>query len=155
MSEDVVSDRIIFNMMLDLRKKELDPFERAKIIQDYMKKKKISQRELGKQLGIPHSTIADWCRWNDITEKEYEKMRGNGFNNTDVYRILRNNIARDKSDYFEMTKFDYELKKIHNYIKKYIKNPECSNQTESIINELRNDLNRLLMYVEKNRKQSK
>lgn len=147
-----LKNKLIVNMMLDMRKEDIDPFERAKLITEFMEDNNIpSQREMGRRLGVPHSTIQDWLRWNKITEKEYQGFKDRGMNHTDVYRILRDNQTRSKDQYVQLTKFDYELKKFHSLIRSHIKNVECSHETESIINELKNDLNRLLMYIEKHR----
>lgn len=148
-----LKNKLVLNMMLDMRKEDIDPFERAKLIKEFMSENNIpSQREMGRRLGVPHSTINDWLRWDKITEDEYQGFKDRGMTHTDVYRVLRDNTTKTKDCYIELTKFDYEIKKFHSSIRPFIKKLKCSKETESIIRDLINDLNRLLMYVDKKRR---
>ena len=146
---------IIFNWMLDLRKKEIEPLERARIINEYMKANKLSQRELAKQLGISHSTLADWCRWGKITKLEYKQMKRNGLNDTDIYRGLRNN-SNNKITFNNFinnaTKLDQELEKAFKVLNPFVLSPRYSEKTINLINQIRNTLNRMELHIEKKMK---
>ena len=83
------TDDLIYNFLCDLKKKEISPMVRAKLITDYLAKTGKSQRELARELGIPHSTLDDWCRWTNITETEYEELKKQGYGDTDIYRSIR------------------------------------------------------------------
>ena len=139
---------IIWNAMIDWKKRDIDPFERAMVIKEYLLDTRLSQRQLAEQLGMPHSTLQDWLRWDRITEKEYADMKKRGLNPTDVYRILRNNQNVDKEEFVKDTKLDYELGNVIRIIKPFINNPVYSSKTMSLIKELRNELNRLEMKIE-------
>jgi len=147
---EVESD-LVFNFMLDMRKKEIDPFKRAKMIQEYMKEKNLSQRALADKLGIPKSTIQDWCLWTRIDKDEYKEMKSNGLNDTKIYRVLRDNKKEDKSVILSKTDLDFDLQHFHRKLKPHISRPTYSEKTLGYISDLVNDLNRLTMRIEKSR----
>jgi len=54
-----INNKLVFNFLVELKKKEIHPVERAEIIKQYLKDEKISVRQLARELNIPHSTIQD------------------------------------------------------------------------------------------------
>jgi len=74
-----ISDELFFNIVKDWEKKEVTTEEKGKLISIYLKEKKISQRELAKQLNIPHSTLHDW-----VSGRQMDKYYKNKLNEVDV-----------------------------------------------------------------------
>ena len=72
----------------DLRKPEIDNKERALILKRVMEVNGWSIRELATQFGFKNSTVQDWLLWDD---GRVEIMRSEGFSDTEIYRVLRNN----------------------------------------------------------------
>lgn len=87
---------LVFNAMLDWRKKDIDKWERAVIIREYLQENSLSGRALAEQLSIPKSTIEDWLLWDRLTHKEYKEFKKQGLSESDIYRILRNNKDNQK-----------------------------------------------------------
>jgi IS30 family transposase len=87
---------LVYNLMCDMKKQEIDPIGRAKLIQSYMDDTKISGRELSTQIGIAHSTLQDWLMWNKIDQKQYNNYVQEGHSDTDIYRSLRGGTLSGK-----------------------------------------------------------
>ena len=87
---------LVFNLMCDLKKKEIEPLGRARIIKEYLDDSKISERELARQLGIGHSTIQDWLLWTEIDGQQYAEFKAGGATDTDIYRSLRSGTLGKK-----------------------------------------------------------
>lgn len=80
---------IVFNMMCDLKKKEIDPLFKASLIQEFMDSKGLTGRQMSKYMGVPKSTLQDWLRWNRISQEQYDTYIKDGYTETDIYRSLR------------------------------------------------------------------
>jgi len=139
----------VYNWLLDIKKKPINPIQRAQIIEEYLKKKKLSQRGLASKLNIPHSTIQDWCLWSRINLEEYEKLKARGLVDTEIYRRLRNNRIVTKHELVNTCKLDYELENFIRKIRHHVNNPTSTSNTTLLIQEAKNFLNRILMRVEK------
>ena len=143
-----MNNDIIFNFLLDSRKKKVNPFSRAEAIQSYLVSKKISQRELARELGIPHSTIQDWTLWNRITKSEYDKMIKNGLSHLDIYRTLRDGKKENKEKLVNTTKIQIELESTIKFINKNIKNIGSSQRTKELVLELKELLDKVMLYLD-------
>lgn len=165
-------------MFKGLRKK-LNDREFAVMLKEYMDDNNyISQRQLGRDLNIPHSTIQDWLLPLRLENKEYKQMKDNGLSETEIYRQLRNNKKTDKKKLLKKTKQDVlleeiekldknkessdigdifvirELKKMENISKRIlyeIKHFTYDNKSEIInkLKDVKNTLNRIEMYLDK------
>ena len=47
-------------LMENLHRKDLNPLERAKSIQEYIKENNLTKKKAGKKLGIPRTTLTEW-----------------------------------------------------------------------------------------------
>ena len=154
MSEEIreIKNKLTHNYLLEMNKKQIDKLERAKLVKDYIESKNISVRELARQLNMPHSTLNDWIMWNNIEKNDFDKMKNNGLNDRDVYRELRNNKSDKEKKFVETLKIDLELEKSISTLKKLArKNVLYSEKTEDAIIELQDILNKISMYIEKQR----
>jgi hypothetical protein len=81
---------LVENFVFDLRKKDIDPIDKANILKKHMEVLGFkSQRQYATHLGISKSTLEDWMMYNRITKPEYHKLLNNGFTKRDVYKQLR------------------------------------------------------------------
>lgn len=104
---------LVHNYIMDLKKKDIDRYERAEIMQAYIDKENISQIEFGKRFNIPKSTVQDWLLVTKIPKVEYEEMKTkNNLNDNDMYRILRNNKKKTRNEITEIPRLDIELQKL-------------------------------------------
>ena len=131
-------DVLTYNLVMDLNKKSLDPHTRAKRIEDYRKKLKLSRRELARKLGIPRSTLDDWCRWNKLSDGIYKKLKDNGMNDTDIYRELRGPSFSENK-----LKIDMMLNNCIRICRTTNKKPVYSDKTLTLICSLQEELTKM------------
>jgi hypothetical protein len=88
----------MFNYLMDLKKKSIDPVERARLLNEFCKKMGWSHRELARQMNISHSTCDDWLMYTKINSEEVKTMKSNGLSDRDIYQTLRNNKKEPKDE---------------------------------------------------------
>lgn len=87
-----IKDKLLYNYIVDqTRKKLLSNHERAVLLENYRKEHNLSKRQLAKDLGMSHSTVADWLRFLVYTPEVEQKLADKGINATTFYRIARDN----------------------------------------------------------------
>lgn len=150
---------IIFNYMLDLRKKDIDKHDRAKIIDEYLKANNISQRELARQLGIPHVTLQDWLMMTRLPKRQYTELLDEGITETKIYKVLRAHKDKKGSEIVKIaletqdeTSLDLKLIAMTKELSSYIHKPEVSSDTSYLLSRLKNVINKIEMYISKRRK---
>ena len=67
-----IENKIIFNYLLESKRKNINQTERSIIIKKYMDDNKLSFRELSKNIGIPHSTLNLWVNGEPKPESNSE-----------------------------------------------------------------------------------
>jgi len=143
---------LLNNYLVDLKKKEIDKFQRAKILEITMKEFRLSQRALGEKIGVPHSTIQDWLLITKLDEDEYKQLKEQGLNDTEIYRELRNNKNIPKEIIIEQTKINRDLEEIKKRVRRAMQSCQkeyINEYTDGKILEIINLLNRLRMKVER------
>lgn len=136
----------------DLRRKDIDKFQRAAIIRRMINElsikegAEVSEREFGRRYGIHHNTLQDYLLYNDITPKEYENLQTSGLTASSIYRYLREKKGTvGTNPHSEIIAWAVEVrKKAHTYKKNNFKYPD---NTESILEEAINSMNNLVIHV--------
>lgn len=150
MKHDEVVNNLLFNSFLDMRKKEINKHQRAKLLEKYMQDTGVSGRGLAEQLGIPKSTLQDWLMINRITEDDYNAYLDKGFSETDIYRMLRNN-KKSAPKQFDECMVREQIKTTSSKLKSLINQGKYIDDNLIIeIKELVNILNRILLHNERN-----
>lgn len=145
---DKTVNSILFNYFLDLRKKDINKRERAVLLSRYLRENNMSQRQLAKDLGIPHSTVQDWLMINRIGEDEYNKFIEEGMSDTDIYRMLRNN--KKAKEPFDVLMLRQELSKHKSkYVTLINRGKELDDKTIDEIKDIINVLQRVLIHYER------
>lgn len=90
-----VNYKLQLGYVMDLKKPEIDRFERAEIVKEILATKKITLRELAKELNVGASTISGWLKWNTISEEEYLALKYKGMTKSDVTNMLKKTKIRD------------------------------------------------------------
>ena len=146
----MLNNKLVFNYLLDLTKKDIDRFERATIIQQHLLDENISIRELGRQLKIPKSTLEDWLLFKRLSQEEYDKLIADGINPTTIYRKLR---ATKTQPSFNINLIDEVLQSTLQSLNKIVlkSNQKIrTKQSNDLIAKIRNTLNRIEMRLERN-----
>lgn len=145
----MANNDLVFNYIVDLKKKNINYFDRARLVNKYIIDEKLTQRGLGEIIGVPHSTIYDWLLWLKISEDEYDELLLEGYNDTQIYQILRGNKKMKKETFTKKSKIEFllevSIKKLEPFVKRAPKTPEVS----TLLLKLRDTINRILMYMDK------
>lgn len=141
---------LIYNYIIDLKKKDINKFTRAKIIKQYISSEKISQREFGRRFNLPKSTVEDWLLLNKINENEYNNIKETeGLKDTEMYKLLRNNKKLSTKDIIGMPSINIYLQKMNLLFINCLNNLdkgvcfEYNNDTLDLINNNINYLNKI------------
>lgn len=152
---EVPSD-LVFNFIVDLRKKDIHPIDRAKIISEFLKENKLTINKLASSTGISSATLYDWVNYGKIEKRDYDRLVSFGISKTEVFKALRNSSYKRKGkfDSFKQSPSELNLlmEDINSKLSKFITNPVYDNKTIVLIKELRNTLNRLELHIERTRK---
>lgn len=91
-----MNESIFYNTLKDWSKRHITPEEKSLYIKEYMRKHNISQRELARQLDIPHSTIHDWISMRQTIKIENIKIQGvYNYANKLLFLLSRENFNYD------------------------------------------------------------
>ena len=72
-----------YNLLAELKRKEMTKEQRAMLLQDYLKRNNTSIRQMAKELNVPHTTLFYWAN-----EEKRVEHAANGINNkyhTELY----------------------------------------------------------------------
>lgn len=140
---DIINDKLHFSYILDQTKPNVDKFERAKIIQNYMKRKVLGFGELAKKLNIGKSTLSGWLKWAEITKDEVVALKAKGMSESDITYMLKSPNQKDK--------FPLAIVNLKKTLKlcKTINGRRLDNKTIELLTQIRNELNGILYRAEK------
>jgi transposase-like protein len=77
-----INNDLAENILLDWKKKNISPEDKSLFINELLKEKKISMRELARQLNIPHSTLQDWT-----SMRQQKKLENDKFHTSCIYTL--------------------------------------------------------------------
>lgn len=146
-----VPNEIIYNFVLDLKKKELDPIDKARIIHKYCELNNISIKQLATDMNIAATMLQEWMDYAKLDKQHYLKLVSSGYSRRNIYRMLK---GADKMQYSDISLLELNvlLKNTHMDIKNHVNNPIYDDDTIPILKELINDLNRLEFHIEQKMK---
>lgn len=136
-----INKKLRLGFATELKKPEIDKFERATIIRKVMEDNNWSQRQFATEIGVPHSTVQDWLLFSKLKETEYEKLKTKGVSDTEIYKTLRVKSKESKNEDEGTTiegyeAVDYKITKFEQDIISARNQGEFSKYTQDLINEL-------------------
>ena len=134
--------------VIDLQKPEIDKHERAKIIASVMAAEGLSGRAFSKKYGFNKSTVEDWLMYGRISKQEYKQMLNSGYNQKEIYKVLRDNKSKPAEDITTWAKFDYEIEQFIVLLNKHMNDPKYTRKTLGLLEDMQKDLNRILFRIE-------
>lgn len=139
-----INKKLRLGFTIDLRKPEIDKFERATIIRKVMDDNSWSIRQLATEIGISKSTIEDWLLFSKLTEKKYEELKTKGVTDTEIYKTLRTKSKETKenkeTEVVGYKPIDYKITKLESDITSARNRGESSKYTQDLITELISEL---------------
>lgn len=145
MSDELIVATLSENYISDLSKPKIDKFERAAILRNLLDYKQMSIRRFAEKYGFKRSTVEDWLLYNRITPAEYKEQIDKGLKPIEIYRSLR---ADKTGDVKFSTELDEFLDVAAKQMRRYISRGTITHETRRRANELKNEINRLLMRTD-------
>ena len=109
-----MEETILYNTIIEWRKKEISPILKAKIIKEYITNKKISLNGFAKKFNLTMFVVQNLLLWDNINEDEYKKMKEIGLTNVEIYTLLKKNKNKESKDWIEKMTVNNDLKNIFN-----------------------------------------
>jgi hypothetical protein len=147
MLDETELNTIYHNLLLDLRKKDIDMITKGRIVEEYSQLNKISINEVGIQLGIPKTTVHTWHRFHELGQDSYDKLIESGFKPSDIQKAMKNSSSSVIKAQVNRKRIDIILEDARTRLQEFIHKREYSDKTEIMIKDLQNVLNRILMRV--------
>lgn len=86
----IVSEDVLFNVLKDWQKRDISPYDKGVLIQAYLFEKKISQRQLARDLDIHHTTLHTWISFaKNLEPGQYEELVEKGLPKEQIYEVAR------------------------------------------------------------------
>jgi len=136
-----INKKLKESYIIDLTKKKINEFERAEIIEDYLKENKISLIKFCEIFNFKKGTVSGWLSWGKLGESAYEKLIKDGFSKSDITNMLKKtDVSREGKIILYSDKM-LELLKLNDF--------DINQKTYQKILTLRNRINHVLFRVEK------
>ena len=141
--------KLVFNFLIEGRRKEVNEFERATMLKEYMRHYKMSVRAASEELGIPVGTLQGWLSWDKISPQEYEVVRAKGCSKSDVIRAIKKQ-GFDAREMVVKHPFELALEDCIFRMRPFLKDvPSSENaNVKALCQELRDVCSRLLMRMD-------
>lgn len=149
-----MNKNIVLNYLIDLSKKEINKFERASLLREYMKSTHLSIRALSIKINVPKSTIEDWLLYNHMSEEEYKKCLDSGISITQIYASLRKTKGEKPKSRAEM-RLDTQLSEILVNLRRAFSLAQDERRKETtfkLLHDIKNTVNRIKMRLDQNDK---
>jgi transcriptional regulator with XRE-family HTH domain len=95
-----VPKEIVENTIIDWKKKEIHPVDRADLIRTYMQEYNLSQRDLCNLFGISKSTLHGWLQFSRLSKEEYGRVLSKGYTKSEISTLLKENTKLRVSTLF-------------------------------------------------------
>jgi hypothetical protein len=132
--------------MVDLRKPEISPILRGRVVNNYLKSSGQTLSQAGRFLGIPKTTLHTWLMYNKIGEDKYAELVSSGLSKTQIHNIVKTPDRLHSIEKLNPYEFELEqmLKQARN-IRYQCKQDDITLKMQGIIKDIVNELNRALI----------
>jgi len=136
-------------MVETFNKKDIDKFEKAKIVKQYMELKNLSIRKFATRFKIAKSTVERCIIWNRITEKEYKALKDKGLTDGKIRAMISSPVEMNVTELLKKSSLDYELEAMIRQLKKNSQDPNYTEFTIELLKKAHNQLNIIEMRIER------
>lgn len=137
---------LLENTMQDLKKKDISPIVRGKLVHEFLERNSFTLSEGSRYLDIPKTTLFGWLQYNKLPLGKFEELQQSGLSKTQIFEIVKNpKVMRNVE---KLNPYVYELKNMRmraREIRLMIKPKELNVEVETLIKDVVNELNRLLI----------
>lgn len=153
---DDLNKKLRRKYLRDLQKPSLTKFERATVIKQLMFEENLSQRSFAEKYGFTKSAVHDWVSYNKLSEEKYEEFKELGISEKEIVQVLRKKEEKSVEDEILYKHgLDSHLSRCDKFVRGFImryevyKTKGVTYKSIDVVKNLQNNLNRLLMRLEK------
>ena len=130
---------VLYNIVQDFKKKEIDKITRAKILRLYMQENNLSLRSAAKTLQMPKTSVHDMLAYENITPEKLDELKSLGYTTTQIDKAVRADKINLLSEKQRITskEIDLFLEYTINRLKDFFRQREFSNSTSLLLHELK------------------
>lgn len=142
-------DTLLGNAVVDFKKTGITKYERAQLLSTYMRKHNMGMSVMGRYLGVPKTTIHYWLKWEKMPPVKHSVLLANGITETQITNALKCN--KDVNE-LKPTAIVDRLCIIQTLIKRIkldVNKQKLDMRVVTLLKEIKQETNRLLMKVEK------
>ena len=135
--------------MVDLRKPEINPLLRARVVNNYLKTSNQTLSQASRFLGIPKTTLHTWLMYNKIGEDKYAELLRGGLSKTQVHNIVKN--PSKLNEVSSLNPYEYELEQLlvkAKHLRFESRNVKLNARITQMIKDIINELNRALIVLD-------
>lgn len=139
-----IPTEIVYNFIIDLKKKDIDDISKAKVIKEYMVQHNLSLRSFCKSMNIPKTTVNNWLQFLKVSPEEYRLLELKGYNKTQIRDAVYHNKIKQLITLEKELDFDIIIEKMITRLKDYTREkPPVSNNTSMLLYELKETINKV------------
>ena len=139
---------ILENTFLDWKKKDINPVDRAMLLKKYREEKGIGQRELARELDVPHSTLGDLEMYGRFSKEEYAELENKGLSKKEIYKLVRNNKQTDKNKILAKTEAELRLESLLYEVDRLCLTNDYRRENLDLIKVLKREVDRLEKHIQ-------
>jgi len=122
-----IDDSVIKNVMAIWSAPDVDKFDRARFIYDYITEKKMSRLEFCEKFKLAKGTLEGWIVWRKITPLQNQELINAGCSNTHIHNTLKSTTLKGSEAVSHILKtndkFEEIVEKCITLLKPFSKNP--------------------------------
>jgi hypothetical protein len=107
-----VPNDVIYNFIMDLKKRDIDDIAKARIVKEYMVQNNISLRSFSKNMNIPKTTVNNWLQFLKVSPEEYKLLEIKGYNKTQIRDAVYHNKIKQLIALEKELDFDIVIEKM-------------------------------------------
>ena len=133
-----VPNDVIYNFIMDLKKRDIDDIAKARIVKEYMVQNNISLRSFSKNMNIPKTTVNNWLQFLKVSPEEYKLLEIKGYNKTQIRDAVYHNKIKQLIALEKELDFDIVIEKMITRLREYTREkPPISNNTSMLLYQLK------------------
>ena len=133
-----VNEELVYNFIVDLKKKDIDDVDKGMLIKQYMQEHNLSLKSACKEFGLPKTTLQNWLCFAKVNKEELLLLTKKGYSKRNIRdAVYKNKIDLLLSDHAP-NHFDLLIEELITKLRGYTnKDIEMTCQTSLLVHNLK------------------
>lgn len=84
-----INKKLRESFVTDLSKPVISKFERAMVLEKYMKENELTPKQMCGLFNFKKGTLSGWMKWGKLGETKYKKLKEQGMSESDITNMLK------------------------------------------------------------------